>query len=136
MIFAGDDDGVVGGSDDRGNGVSTSIGVALPPLIIGRSSKQNDRVSFEVAKDHHLWFHVQGSPGSHCLLQLDPGDKGRATEECLQYAAGSSLIDRFSPLLRYSSECDLYCHVQMLPRIIARPVVALKCLSVTPPPNM
>ena len=76
------------GDNDEVGGSSTNVGIALPPLIIGRSSKQNDRVSFEVAKEHHLWFHVQGSPGSHCLLQLDPGDKGRASEECLQYAAG------------------------------------------------
>lgn len=32
---------------------------SMPALVVGRSSKQNDRVSFEVAKDHHLWFHVQ-----------------------------------------------------------------------------
>ena len=85
----------VGDTDDGSNGVNTSIGVALPPLIVGRSSKQNDRVSFEVAKEHHLWFHVQGSPGSHCLLQLDPGDKGRTSEECLQYAAGSFYFSIF-----------------------------------------
>lgn len=57
----------------------------LPSLIVGRSSKQNDRITFDIAKDHHLWFHVQGSPGSHVLLQLEPGD--RSTPEGLQYAA-------------------------------------------------
>ena len=118
--------------DNASDGAAT-----MPPLVVGRSSRQNDRVSFEVAKEHHLWFHVQveylvpyrgpyqsplealslsllealssfpfsralsrrypsphlhlnpsqGSPGSHCLLQLDPGAKGRATEESLQFAA-------------------------------------------------
>ena len=38
------------------------------------SSKQNDRISFQVAKDHH-WFHADGVPGSHCLLLLQPGEE-------------------------------------------------------------
>jgi predicted ribosome quality control (RQC) complex YloA/Tae2 family protein len=39
--------------------------VRLPPLIVGRSSKQNDRITFEIAKEHHLWFHVQVSISHH-----------------------------------------------------------------------
>jgi predicted ribosome quality control (RQC) complex YloA/Tae2 family protein len=31
----------------------------IPPLVVGRNSKQNERVTFEIAKPHHLWFHVQ-----------------------------------------------------------------------------
>jgi hypothetical protein len=57
----------------------------MPPLVVGRSSKQNERVTFELGKDHHLWFHVQGFPGSHCLLQLQPGEA--ATPAAIQYAA-------------------------------------------------
>lgn len=34
-------------------------GDSLPPLVVGRSSKQNERVTFELGRDHHLWFHVQ-----------------------------------------------------------------------------
>jgi predicted ribosome quality control (RQC) complex YloA/Tae2 family protein len=36
-----------------------SLQTPLPSLIVGRSSKQNDRITFEIAKEHHLWFHVQ-----------------------------------------------------------------------------
>lgn len=46
--------------DKSSLGVSTS----LPPLIVGRSSKQNDRITFEIAKEHHLWFHVQVNASS------------------------------------------------------------------------
>ena len=31
----------------------------MPALVIGRNSKQNERVTFELAREHHLWFHVQ-----------------------------------------------------------------------------
>lgn len=57
----------------------------LANLVVGRNSKQNERVTFEIGKEHHLWFHVQGFPGSHCLLQLNPGET--ASDECIQYAA-------------------------------------------------
>lgn len=57
----------------------------MPRLIVGRNSKQNERVTFEIAKDHQLWFHVQGCPGSHCLLQLEVGEV--ASERSLQVAA-------------------------------------------------
>lgn len=58
---------------------------SLPNLIVGRSSRQNERVTFDIGRDHHLWFHVQGFPGSHCLLQLEPGET--ASDESIQYAA-------------------------------------------------
>lgn len=32
---------------------------ALPNLVVGRSSKQNERVTFDIGREHHLWFHVQ-----------------------------------------------------------------------------
>lgn len=55
------------------------------PIVVGRSSKQNDRVSFTIARDHHVWFHVQGFPGSHCLLLTKPGQV--VDENSLQNAA-------------------------------------------------
>ena len=55
------------------------------PCIIGRSAKQNDRITFEMAKQHHVWLHVQGVPGAHCLLVLEPGKT--ATAKVLQDAA-------------------------------------------------
>lgn len=48
------------GKRDRAQEVSlTPFSSSLPTLIVGRSSKQNDRITFEIAKEHHLWFHVQ-----------------------------------------------------------------------------
>lgn len=39
------------------------------PIVIGRSSKENDTVTFRVAKSRDMWFHAQGYRGSHVILQ-------------------------------------------------------------------
>lgn len=49
-------DQIVGGDPDD---ITKNTAHKNPLLIVGRSSKQNDRISFEIARDHHLWFHVQ-----------------------------------------------------------------------------
>ena len=48
-----------GDKKDKKDRDSSSLAPTLPPLVVGRSSKQNDRITFEIAKEHHLWFHVQ-----------------------------------------------------------------------------
>ena len=45
--------------NDRSDSANSDSSTPLPSLIVGRSSKQNDRITFEIAKEHHLWFHVQ-----------------------------------------------------------------------------
>jgi predicted ribosome quality control (RQC) complex YloA/Tae2 family protein len=73
-----------GDGDDGDDGYDALSG-SLPAVVVGRTSRQNDRVSFEVAREHHVWFHVQGCPGSHCLLLLEPGCE--APPGAIQYAA-------------------------------------------------
>jgi len=36
-----------------------------PTLLVGRSSSQNERITFQLARDHHVWFHAQGVPGMY-----------------------------------------------------------------------
>jgi len=91
----------------------TNIDSALPPVIVGRSAKQNDRISFEVAKEHHIWFHVQGSPGAHCLLALEPGQE--VNESTIQYAAD---IAAFYSKARGSTNVPvMYCNPKNLKRM-------------------
>lgn len=50
----------------------------LPPLeftvdggytvLVGRTGKQNDELTFHTAGKNDLWFHVKGVPGSHVIL--------------------------------------------------------------------
>lgn len=39
------------------------------PIVIGRSSKENDKVTFTQAKSRDIWFHAQGYRGAHVILQ-------------------------------------------------------------------
>lgn len=56
---------VPAGGDDGGG--------AMIRALVGRNSRQNDHVTFALAKPHELWFHAQGVPGAHVLLRFDPG---------------------------------------------------------------
>ena len=85
---------------------------ASPPVVVGRSASQNDRISFTLARAHHHWFHVQGIPGSHCLLLLEPGQK--ATKEDTQFAADVAAY--FSKARNSSSVPVGYCSPQFLKR--------------------
>ena len=40
---------------------------------VGRNNRQNDQLTFRLASDHDLWFHVQENAGSHVLLRLPAG---------------------------------------------------------------
>lgn len=53
---------------------------------VGRSPKDNERVTFTVGAPNDLWFHARGVPGAHVILKLrDPRD--RATDEQIVAAA-------------------------------------------------
>lgn len=53
---------------------------------VGKSPKDNERVTFSVAGPNDLWFHARGVPGAHVVLKLrDAGE--RATDEQIVAAA-------------------------------------------------
>ena len=37
-------------------------------VLVGRSGRENDHVTFEVAGPDDLWFHARGMPGAHVIL--------------------------------------------------------------------
>jgi len=39
------------------------------PVLAGKSAKDNDRLSTEIAQPDDWWFHVRGVAGSHVVLQ-------------------------------------------------------------------
>jgi predicted ribosome quality control (RQC) complex YloA/Tae2 family protein len=41
-------------------------------VVAGRSSTENDRVTWGVARDWDLWFHARGIGGSHVVLLAPP----------------------------------------------------------------
>ena len=43
--------------------------VAYTHLYIGKKNKQNDYVTFTLARGKDLWFHTKNIPGSHVILK-------------------------------------------------------------------
>jgi predicted ribosome quality control (RQC) complex YloA/Tae2 family protein len=54
-------------------------------IIVGRSPRENNEVTFRLAKPDDLWFHARNIPGSHVVLQAPPG--GEPDESDLDAAA-------------------------------------------------
>ncbi|MEN6564728.1 MAG: NFACT family protein [Veillonellales bacterium] len=40
-------------------------------IIIGKNNRQNDFVTFKLARPNDLWFHTKDIPGSHVILRCD-----------------------------------------------------------------
>ncbi len=53
-------------------------------VLVGRSAKQNEKVTFELSHPRDLWLHVRGVPGSHVIIR----SSGRPVdEESILFAA-------------------------------------------------
>jgi hypothetical protein len=48
-------------------------------LLVGRSGRQNDEVTFRLASPDDLWLHARGVPGAHVILRAGPGRPDDAT---------------------------------------------------------
>ncbi|MEZ4870453.1 MAG: NFACT RNA binding domain-containing protein [Caldilineaceae bacterium] len=53
-------------------------------IVVGRNARQNERVTFDLAKGEDLWLHARGAPGSHVVIR-NGGQQVQA--ETLQMAA-------------------------------------------------
>lgn len=51
---------------------------------VGRSARENDRLTFEVARPDDLWLHARGMPGAHVIVA---GGRGEPSETVLAAAA-------------------------------------------------
>jgi predicted ribosome quality control (RQC) complex YloA/Tae2 family protein len=43
------------------------------PIFVGRNAKENDELTFGLAKSDDLWLHARGTPGSHVVVRLEKG---------------------------------------------------------------
>jgi len=39
-------------------------------VLVGKTDRDNDRLSIKLAKPQDWWFHVHGMPGSHVVLKI------------------------------------------------------------------
>jgi len=51
---------------------------------VGRSARENDHLTFEVARPDDLWLHARGMPGAHVILSTE---RGVATDAAVDAAA-------------------------------------------------
>ncbi|MDP8221876.1 MAG: NFACT RNA binding domain-containing protein [Candidatus Lernaella stagnicola] len=59
-------------------------------IFVGRSDRENDEITFQVAHGKDYWLHVEGGPGSHVVIKLPPS--GELHPETLQDAAQLALL--------------------------------------------
>ncbi len=54
-------------------------------IVVGRSARQNEEVTFRIGRSEDLWLHARGLPGAHVIVRSD----GRPVPEAtLEQAAG------------------------------------------------
>lgn len=41
------------------------------PILLGRNNRQNDMLTFKVARAEDIWFHAQNIPGSHVVIRTN-----------------------------------------------------------------
>jgi len=66
----------------------TSAGGAS--ILVGRTGRANDRLTFKIAGPEDFWLHVQGRPGAHVVIRNPrrlPRPSGAALEEAATLAA-------------------------------------------------
>ncbi|MEK7222226.1 MAG: NFACT family protein [Nitrospirota bacterium] len=61
-------------------------------ILVGRNSRENEELTFGLARSHDLWLHASGTPGSHVVLRLEKGAEARR----------ESLLDAATLALQYS----------------------------------
>jgi len=55
-------------------------------MYVGRNNKENDYITFVLARPDDFWFHAQGTAGSHVILRRE-GRKSRPSKRCLEETA-------------------------------------------------
>lgn len=91
--------------------------ISLPPrrflcpdgaqILVGRNSRQNDRLTLHLAKKNELWFHLKNAPGTHLLLS--PSGKGFAEENILAAASLCAYYSLRREELRQGFRTDVDC---------------------------
>jgi predicted ribosome quality control (RQC) complex YloA/Tae2 family protein len=68
------------------------------PILVGRNSRQNDKVTFRQARGGDWWFHARGVPGSHVIVRsggdsLPPDTIQRAAELAAYFSKSRNEAD-------------------------------------------
>jgi predicted ribosome quality control (RQC) complex YloA/Tae2 family protein len=73
-------------------------------IFIGRDAKSNDYLTFNVADEEDMWFHIKGVPGSHVVIRVR---ENLPTPEIIKTAA---LLAKKNSKAKSDNECKVvYC---------------------------
>lgn len=56
-------------------------------ILVGRSARENDRLSLREARPDDLWLHAAGYAGSHVVVRAREGKTGEVPADVLERAA-------------------------------------------------
>jgi predicted ribosome quality control (RQC) complex YloA/Tae2 family protein len=59
-------------------------------IYVGKNARENDELTFGLAKSDDLWLHARGTPGSHVVVRLEKG--ADVPPETLRDAATLALL--------------------------------------------
>lgn len=60
------------------------------PIYVGRNARENEELTFKLARSDDLWLHAHGTPGSHVVVRLEKGSA--PPTETLKDAATLALL--------------------------------------------
>lgn len=55
-------------------------------ILVGRNARDNDVLTFKVARQHDFWFHVAATSGSHVIV-VNPDNQNRLPRDTIREAA-------------------------------------------------
>lgn len=58
------------------------------PVLVGRTSRDNDELTFHIAHKDDFWFHAENVPGSHVIAMPDNKRIDKPPRATLEFAAG------------------------------------------------
>ena len=80
-------------------------------ILVGQDDASNDYLTFRVGHANDVWFHVNGTPGSHVILRCGE-TKGQPDKESLREAA--ALAAWFSKMRTGGKVAVSYCFVKQV----------------------
>ncbi|MDR1603316.1 MAG: NFACT family protein [Gracilibacteraceae bacterium] len=89
----------------------TYLSATGKPIIVGRNNRQNDRMTWKLARPHDLWLHVKKIPGSHVVIPLAEGEEFPDDQTLLD---GAALAVYFSQARGSSHVAVDYTHVRQI----------------------
>jgi predicted ribosome quality control (RQC) complex YloA/Tae2 family protein len=60
-------------------------------ILVGRSARENDRLSLREARPADLWLHAAGYAGSHVVIRARDGKTGEVPRHVIEHAAALAI---------------------------------------------